>query len=167
MNVNESTRPTVPESIPLESARLWLAPLILGTLMLTLVYMWTRQERVMDMSNPMIHRDPPTTQPTWPASSPGRAAMVGATLAAIFIVLVLFALPMIGEVLGMELVPGILNTWLSPLIVLALTWVVAVLSLIAWRRGDRSVVGQVILILSLAGGTLLALDAVLEAIAGR
>ena len=93
--------------------------------------------------------------------------MVGATLAAIFIVLVLFALPMIGEVLGMELVPGILNTWLSPLIVLVLTWVVAVLSLIAWRRGDRSVVGQVILILSLAGGTFLALDAVLEAIAGR
>lgn len=38
MNINESTRPTVPESIPLESARLWLAPLILGTLMLTLVY---------------------------------------------------------------------------------------------------------------------------------
>ena len=62
---------------------------------------------------------------------------------------------------------GIVNTWLSPLIVLALTWAVAVLSLIAWRRGDRSVVGQVILILSLAGGTFLALDAVLETVAGR
>jgi hypothetical protein len=93
--------------------------------------------------------------------------VVGAALAAVFIVLVLFALPMIGEVLGMELVPGSLNTWLSPVIVLALTWVVAVLSLIAWRRGDRSVVGQVILILSLTGGTLLVLDVVLEAIAGR
>jgi hypothetical protein len=93
--------------------------------------------------------------------------MVGAALAAVFIVLVLFALPMMGEVLGMELVPGILNTWLSPVIVLALTLVVAVLSLIAWRRGDRSVVGQVILILSLTGGTLLVLDVVLEAIAGR
>ena len=121
----------------------------------------------MDMSNPMIHRDSPATQPTWPASGVGRAAMVGATLAAVFIVLVLFALPMIDAVLGMELVPGILNTWLLPVIVNALTWVVAVLSLIAWRRGDRSVVGQVILILSLAGGTFLALDAVLEAIAGR
>ena len=119
------------------------------------------------MSNPMIHRDPPTAQPTWPTSGAGRAAVVVAALAAIFIVLVLFALPMIGEVLGMELVPGILNTWLSPLIVVTLTWVVAVLSLIAWRRGDRSVVGQVILILSLAGGTFLALDAVLEAVAGR
>ena len=40
MNSNESTRPIVPESIPLDSARLWLAPLILGTLMLTLVYMF-------------------------------------------------------------------------------------------------------------------------------
>ena len=40
MNINESPRPTVPESIPLDSARLWLAPLILGTLMLTLVYMF-------------------------------------------------------------------------------------------------------------------------------
>jgi len=119
------------------------------------------------MSNPMIHRDPRTAQPTWPTSGAGRAAVVVAALAVIFIVLLLFALPMIGAVLGMELVPGILNTWLSPLIVVTLTWVVAVLSLIAWRRGDRSVVGQVILILSLAGGTFLALDAVLEAIAGR
>jgi hypothetical protein len=121
----------------------------------------------MDMSNPMIHRDSRTTQPTWPTSGAGRAALVVAALVASFIVLLLFALPMIGEVLGMELLPGILNTWLSPLILLALTWVVAALSLIAWRRGDRSVVGQVILILSLAGGTLLALDVVLEAIAGR
>ena len=40
MNGNERLRPSVPESIPLESARLWLAPLILGTMMLTLVYMF-------------------------------------------------------------------------------------------------------------------------------
>ena len=121
----------------------------------------------MDMSNPMIHRDSRTTQPTWPTSGAGRAALVVAVLVASFIVLLLFALPMIGEVLGMELVPGILNTWLLPLIVLALTLVVAALSLTAWRRGDRSVVGQLILILSLAGGTLLAIDVVLEALVGR
>ncbi len=40
MNSDERPRPSVPESIPLESARLWLAPLILGTLILTLVYMF-------------------------------------------------------------------------------------------------------------------------------
>jgi hypothetical protein len=93
--------------------------------------------------------------------------LIGAALANALIVVILFALPMIGEVLGMELVPGILNTWLSPLILLAIAGGVAVLSLIAWRRGDRSVVGQMVLILSLAGGTLLAFDVVLEALAGR
>ena len=121
----------------------------------------------MDMSNPTIHRDSRTPQPTWPTSGAGRAALIAAGLVAVFIGLLLFALPMIGEVLGMELVPGILNTWLSPLILLALTCVAAVLSLVAWRRGDRSVVGHVILILSIAGGTLLAFDVVLEAIVGR
>jgi hypothetical protein len=40
MNGNARPRPSVPESIPLKSARLWLAPLILGTLILTLVYMF-------------------------------------------------------------------------------------------------------------------------------
>jgi hypothetical protein len=39
MNGSEGPRPSVPETIPLESAQLWLAPLILGTLMLTLAYM--------------------------------------------------------------------------------------------------------------------------------
>ena len=37
-----------------------------------------------------------------------------AALAALSIVLVLSALPMTGEVLGMELLPGILSAWLSP-----------------------------------------------------
>ncbi len=81
--------------------------------------------------------------------------------------LILFALPMIGEVFGVELVPGILNTWLSPLILVVMVGLVAALSLFAWRRGDRSVVGQVVMIVSLAGGALLAFDVVMEALAGR
>jgi hypothetical protein len=44
---------------------------------------------------------------------------------------------------------------------------VAALSLFARRRGDRSVVGQVVMIVSLAGGALLAFDVVMEALAGR
>jgi hypothetical protein len=44
---------------------------------------------------------------------------------------------------------------------------VAALSPFAWRRGDRSVVGQVVMIVSLAGGALLAFDVVMEALAGR
>ena len=121
----------------------------------------------MDMSSPTIHRDSPTPQATWPRSGAGRAALIVAALVGVFIVLILFALPMLGEVLEVELLPGILNTWLSPLILIVMTGVVAVLSLVAWRRGDRSVVGQVVMILSLAGGAFLAFDVVLETLAGR
>ena len=39
MNGDEGARPTLPETISLESAKLWLPPLILGTLVLTLVFL--------------------------------------------------------------------------------------------------------------------------------
>lgn len=119
------------------------------------------------MSHPTLPDRFPTSQPTWPTSGPGRAALVVTGFAAAFVGLGLFALPVIGEVLGITLLPGLLNTWLTPLILLALTCTVAVLSLVARRRGDRSVIGQLVLVLSVTGASLLAVDVVLEAIAGR
>lgn len=119
------------------------------------------------MSHPTLPHRSRSPTPTWPTSGPGRAALVVTGLAGAFVALVLFALPMLGEALGMALLPGILNTWLTPLILLALTCAVAVLGLAGRRRGDRSVIVLLVLVLSVAGGALLGLDMVLEAIAGR
>ena len=103
----------------------------------------------------------------WPRSVTGRSALVVAALEGVAIGLVLFVLPMIGEVLAVDLLPEILNTWVAPLLLVAVTSVVAALSVVAWRRGDRSTVGQVVMIVSLVGGALLAADVVLEAQVGR
>ena len=88
-------------------------------------------------------------------------------MAVAYVILFLFALPMAGEVVDRELLPAVLNTRLSPLLLLALLATSAVLSLVAWRRGERSTTGRLVLWFSLAGAGLLTLDVLFEALAGR
>lgn len=90
---------------------------------------------------------------TWPHTTSGRVSVgFGSAFAAMFVWVMLLD-PLVGLAVGAE-TTGLTDSWVTPLLMVGFVDVAAVAGVVAWWRGERAAIAQIVLWASVALGAL-------------